>query len=210
MHEWRRAVREMMRKATEQEALDRFGDITPSFNYRWEHVTAVVTLALKLAHLTGADTEIVEAAAWLHDVRKDAGGDHAHEGAQFARQFLPQTNFPPEKIEGVARAIADHMGLWREKPLTNLESMVLWDADKLAKLGLTAAFHWTGWGLAGNDPQTMAELIARGKENEWQQKTVASMHTVPARRAAQDRLKAFNTLWQNLEAELNAEDLQEA
>ncbi|MBK8984543.1 MAG: HD domain-containing protein [Chloroflexi bacterium] len=207
--EWRKAVRSAMQQATEQEIIDRFGGLdNASFNYRWEHVQSVVTLAMRLAEITGADIKVVEAAAWLHDVRKDAGDSHPREGAKFAREFLPQTNFPKKKIERVAMAIEDHMGLWRSQPLTNLESMVLWDADKLAKIGLTAAFHWTGLALAGNKFRALSELIERGRSADWQAKTVASMHTEPARRAAQSRLEAYNWLWNTLEAELNGSDLE--
>ena len=209
---WRKAVRKTMKKATEKEALERYGTKTPPFNYRWEHVTAVVTLAIKLAELTGADREVVEAAAWLHDVRKDANGDHAKEGAKYARTFLRKTDFPPEKIYAVSRAIAAHMGLWRgkpfpSKPLKNLESAVLWDADKLAKIGLTAAFHWLGQSFAKGMPQETRDFIENGRKAEWQAKTVASMHTEPARRAALARFDAYNHLWNTLEAELNGNDL---
>ena len=89
-----------------------------------------------------------------------------------------------------------------------LESQVLWDADKLAKLGLTAAFHWIGGDLAGRDSQTTEMLIARARDVDWQEKTVASMHTAPARRAAEARLKSFRTLWNKLEAELAGDDLE--
>ena len=209
---WRKAVKKAMRQATLKEAVERYDTETPTFNYRWEHVTAVVTLAIKLAELTGADRDIVEAAAWLHDVRKEAGSDHPNEGAKFARKLLPETDFPPEKIEGVAQAIADHMGLWRGDPfpegkLTNLESAVLWDADKLAKIGLTAVFHWVGGDLAKGKPRTTRDLIANGKSVNWHAKTVASMHTEPARRAAEARLQAYSQLWHQLEAELNGHDL---
>lgn len=196
-----------MLEATERELADRHGKVDPSFNYRWEHVTAVVTLAIKLAQLTNADLEVVEAAAWLHDVRKVVGDNHPAEGARFARQFLPKTDFPPEKVAQVARAIEEHMGLWREEPLQMLESQVLWDADKLAKIGLTAAFHWTAGSLAGAKMRTLQDLIARGRTADWQAKTVASMHTEPARRAAQARFAAYNWLWQELERELNGDDL---
>ena len=93
-------------------------------------------------------------------------------------------SFPPGKIDAVAEAIADHMGLWRDEPLTVLESQVLWDADKLAKIGLTAVFHWTGGALAGSRMHTLEALIRRARANEWLPRTVASMHTPPARRAA--------------------------
>jgi uncharacterized protein len=205
--DWRSAVQKAMREATERELKLRHGKTDPSFNYRWEHVTAVVTLANKLAALTGADPEIVEAAAWLHDVRKETKDKHPQEGAKFARQFLPQTDFPKKKIEAVAIAIEQHMGLWRDKPLKDLESQVLWDADKLSKIGLTAAFHWTGSALAGTKSRELEQIILRARSADWQQKTVASMHTKPARRAAKKRLKSFNKLWEKLEAELNGADL---
>lgn len=204
---WRPAAREAMQRAALAEAKRRYGSNPPLFNYRWEHVQAVHTLAMKLARLTGADLEIVEAAAWLHDVAKEQGDDHARAGAAYARRFLPQTDFPPEKIEGVAQAIADHQGLWLEEPLQRLESQVLWDADKLAKLGVTAAFHWTGMSFAREDSLTVEEVIANGRDAAWQEKTVASMHTAPARRAAASRLRTFNELWEKLETELRGDDL---
>jgi putative nucleotidyltransferase with HDIG domain len=205
--DWRKAVRKAMHAAALKEVKQRHGVVKASFNYRWEHVTAVVAVARKLAELIGADVEIVEAAAWLHDILKETGVSHPAEGAAFAREFLPQTNFPPEKIEAVATAIADHIRLRRDEPLTNLESMALWDADKLTKMGLTAAFHNTGLTLAAHKTMRMTDLIRRGRNNGWQRKTINSLHTEPARQAAKKRIRAFNKLWDNLEKELNGDDL---
>lgn len=205
---WRRQAREAMYQATIQEAIQRYGTDNPTFNYRWEHVLAVHTLALKLAHLLGADVDVMEAATWLHDIRKDAGEEHPQEGAAFARHFLAQTNFPPDKIERVAQVIEDHQGLWRNEPLQSLESQIFWDADKLAKLGLTAAFHWLGMALAKNNAPELADLIAHVRDADWQEKTVASMHSQPAQRAAKERLASFNDLWEKLEGELEGRDLE--
>ncbi|MFN2160732.1 MAG: HD domain-containing protein [Candidatus Promineifilaceae bacterium] len=205
---WREAVQTAMREATEKEIVNRYGSLDVSFNYRWEHVTTVVTLAKKLALLTGADSEVVEAAAWLHDIRKESGHLHAIEGAEYAREFLKQTDFPPGKIEAVAHAIEVHMGLWLDEPLTNLEAMVLWDADKLAKIGLTAVFHWTGGSLAGHEIRDVRMLIDESRQIDWQEKTVASMHSEPAKRAARNRLAHYKWLWQALEEELNGDDLE--
>lgn len=77
------------------------------FSHRWEHVQAVVSLALWLARQTGADTEVVEAAAWLHDIRKGTAG-HGAAGEREARRILQQTNFPPEKLPLVVDAIGHH------------------------------------------------------------------------------------------------------
>lgn len=205
---WRKTVKKAMKQATTAEARQRFGTNDPLFNYRWEHVTAVVTLALKLGELTGADMEVVEAAAWLHDIRKEAGPKHPQEGAKAAHEILEKTDFPRQKIGHVARAIRSHQGLWRRKPLQDLESQVLWDADKLAKIGLTAAFHFTPLILMKGNGTTLQTLINDARSNsKWMSKTVASMHTEPAKLAAQKRFKRFNKLWSRLEAELNGQDL---
>ena len=206
--EWRAAVRLAMWEAAEEEATQSNGGAAPAYNYRWEHVTTVVTLALKLARMLGADEDVVEAAAWLHDITKRDGELHAQSGADYARRFLPATDFPPEKVDRVAQAINEHIGLYRDEPLTNLESMILWDADKLSKIGLTAAFHWTGMAMSQEARVTTADLIAKREHNKWQSKTVASLHTEPARRAAKSRNEAFNQLWDELEAELKGEDLR--
>ena len=205
---WRKTVKKAMRQAAEAEAKKRYGTADPLFNYRWEHVTAVVTLALKLAEMTGADKEVVEAAAWLHDIRKDAGIKHPQEGAKAAHEILPTTDFPKKKIGHVARIIRSHMGLWRRKPLKNLEAQVLWDADKLAKMGLTSVFHFTPLNMMKGNGRTTHSFIDKARaNNSWLPKAVASMHTEPAKRAAKKRLKAFNKLWNQLEAELKGDDL---
>jgi uncharacterized protein len=199
-----------MYEATLAEAERRFGTRNPVFNYRWEHVLAVHTLALRLARLTGADADVVEAAVWLHDIAKDTGTDHPQEGADFARAFLPVTDFPPEKIEPVAEAIAAHMGLWLDEPLSTLEAQVLWDADKLAKLGVTAAIHWLGLDFANGKSMTTVALLERNQNIGWMEKTVASMHTAAGKAAAARRLAAFDQIWSQLEGELSAGDLSAA
>ncbi|NJN55764.1 MAG: hypothetical protein HC804_14075, partial [Anaerolineae bacterium] len=56
-------------------------------------------------------------------------------------------------------------------------------------------------------PMTTADLIEYNRDVAWQAKTVASMHTEPARRAAIARFEAYYQVWQSLEAELNGDDL---
>lgn len=177
------------------------------FSYRWEHVQAVVSVAAKLAELTGADADVVEAAAWLHDICKEAGDRHPQEGARFALRFLPTTDFPPKKIKRVAKAIEEHMGLWRDKPLKKLESQVLWDADKLTKIGITAAVHWMGGDFTRGRIPSTEKLLKRLASADFRAKTVDSMHTEPAKRAAQTRFAAYDMMLAQLETEWNANDI---
>ncbi len=206
---WRKVVRKMMYEAALLEAQRKSGLFRPKFLYRWEHVQAVVSTSLVLADLTGADKTVVEAAAWLHDVRKEAKDKHPQEGAAFARRILPETTFPKKKIERVALAIEQHMGLWRDEPLENLEAQVLWDADKLTKIGVMAAFQWTGGSVSDSrKPVTTKQIIKRLDSADFRAKTIASMHTKPARKAAKKRFAAYAALSEGLSAEFYATDLK--
>ena len=200
---WRSACRGYARKSAEVEARAAWRmakDDLPPFNARWEHVCQVVGIALWLAHETGADPEIVEAAAWLHDVCKRQP-NHAVAGADAARRFLPQTSFPTRKIPAVADAIYRHEGLFRKEcaAMEPLEAAVLWDADKLSKIGVQAlVFYMSSQSVQG---RTLAE---RRKHNqgfleEVLARTVQSMNTPAGRRLAQTRYRqqvAFMTLWE--------------
>jgi uncharacterized protein len=204
------------------------GDDEPiPFRFRWEHVRQVVRTGLWLAEETGADLEIVEAAAWLHDVRK-IDPDHGLAGALAAQDFLPTTDFPPAKIDAVVRAISQHVGLYRGSasrplileehegaaapgglppnlgqggeggatpppPLEPLEAAVLWDADKLTKLGVQAlAYYLSGPRM---DSLTLSERRQKAIEatDAILVRTVASMNTPLARRLAAQRLAEMQT-----------------
>ena len=220
---WRAACRaEAEAAAAVEERLKwRIADDAPiPFRFRWEHVRQVVQTGLWLAEETGADPEIVEAAAWLHDVRK-TDPDHGRAGAQAALDFLPTTDFPPAKIEAVAQAISQHVGLYRDPaphpptlgedenpaqpgelppnfgdqggvesppPLEPLEAAVLWDADKLTKIGVQSlAYYLSGPRM---DSLTLSERRQQAMEvtEGVLTRTVASMNTPPARRLAAQRL----------------------
>ena len=204
---WREACRDAMYDAAVREAKKRSGLKNPTFLYRWEHVCAVVAAANKLAAKVGADAKVVEAAAWLHDVAKMTKDQHPIEGAKFARELLPQTTFPAKKIEAVASAIEQHMGLYLDKPLKNLEAQVLWDADKLTKIGLTSALHFLGGAIGGGRATTTEQYIESMRSIDWREKTVASMHSKPAKKAARKRADAVLKYLAMLEKEVLASDI---
>ena len=56
---------------------------------RWAHVRGVAARARSLAHFLGADADLVEAAAWLHDIGYAPGlaatGFHPLDGARYLR-----------------------------------------------------------------------------------------------------------------------------
>ncbi len=190
------------------EAELRWGSADVPFNYRWEHVQAVVMLAVRLAELTGADRQVVEAAAWLHDIcKRGRDDDHGRDGASAARQVLAQTDFPSGKIEAVADAIGKHVGLYADQPVEPLEAAVLWDADKLSKLGATAVLHFAGYRIAAGEATT-EQLVERLSNQPWQGEALESFHTELAREAGRRRLEAYRAFCQQAAVELDADDLE--
>ena len=115
----------------------------------FDHVLRVLALAERLAREENADLEIVRTATLLHDVARGHGdrlaADHAHAGAEFARELL--ADHPPEKVEAVAHAVAAHRFRTGPSPQT-LEAQVLHDADKLdaiGAIGVARAFAFGGY-----------------------------------------------------------------
>lgn len=189
---WRAAAMQAAAAQAEAEAR-RAWQVQPGepipFNHRWEHVCQVVSLALWLAAETGADREVVEAAAWLHDVRKQEPS-HGLAGAQAAQEILAQTDFPQHKIAAVADAIRQHVGMRRPaaaEPLTPVEAAVLWDADKLSKLGVQALMFNLSTQYAAFHTLEARRLDNHKFVEEALGRTVESMNTAPGRALAERR-----------------------
>jgi uncharacterized protein len=178
----------------------------PVYRYRWDHVQAVVREAQTLARELSADLEVVTAAAWLHDVAKcDASGaeqeDHAARGAACAQNVLADTGFPPDKVKAVADAIAKHARLYKDWQVEPLEAAILWDADKLTKLGATGAMAAIVWSIVRGGADTTPALVRKLYPLWLYRRMAASMNTPPARESAAQRLAFLEQFYHQLIAE---------
>lgn len=192
--EWLRQCRRLADQralAEEEEAWRAVAGGGVQFRYRWEHVRLVAAEAGSLACQLAADMDIALAAAWLHDIRKTEPG-HGARGADAAGRFLAETSFPQHKIAAVDHAIRHHVGLFRPEgaaPLQPVDTAILWDADKLTKLGVPQIAAL----LSGPQAQgrTLAERLEQAREYvySWVDRTAASMNTEPARELADVRYR---------------------
>jgi uncharacterized protein len=182
------------------------GGYQPIFNYRFEHTYAAVLLARWLAPQVGADLDVVECAAWLHDVAKrlkDPGSKdtHAQEASARVEEILADTDFPAEKIPAVRHAIERHVGLKLTARLEPIETACLWDCDKLSKIGAASLIHF-GCISGAFQPITTAEIIRRGTAwLELARGIVASFNTEPARIEGTRRLAFLETHYAQLRRE---------
>ncbi|VVB73801.1 Ribonuclease Y [uncultured archaeon] len=109
----------------------------PSSKYGYEpfhdHFVPVHRYAKALAGKLGADVEIVELAAWLHDIGSIIHGreDHHLSGARIAGEKLKELGYPPDRIERVKHCIMSHRGsqkVERESP----EARIIAEADAMS------------------------------------------------------------------------------
>ena len=97
---------------------------------RWAHVQGVATRARSLAPVLGADADLLEAAAWLHDIGYAPGlavtGLHALDGARYLRDAQHAdamlcrlvAHHSYAIIEADERGLADILSLELESPPT--------------------------------------------------------------------------------------------
>ena len=99
------------------------------------HILIVVKYAKIMAKKIGADEEIVELAALLHDYAsvKDLKlyEDHHINSAELAEKLLNEFNYPQNKIDQVKQCILCHRGSKVVEKLSK-ESLCVADADSMA------------------------------------------------------------------------------
>ena len=210
---WRPACELALRRFSDADAIRVWGighqvdgDYQPIFNYRFEHTYAAVLLARWLSPLVGADLDVVECAAWLHDVAKrlkdPQGKDtHAQDASAQVEGILSSTDFPPEKVPAVRHAIEHHVGLRLTRRLEPLETACLWDCDKLSKIGAASLIHF-GCISGAFQPITTAEILHRGEA--WiplARGIVDSLNTDPAREEGRRRLAFLEAHYAQLRRE---------
>jgi len=97
------------------------------------HFVPVSKYAKILSKKLGADLEIVELSAWLHDIGSIIEGRENHHitGKEIAERKLRELNYPKEKIEQVKHCIFAHRGSKNIKRET-IEAQIIADADVMA------------------------------------------------------------------------------
>ena len=104
-----------------------------SYDFWENHIKFVLDEALKLASVYGADKEIVELGALLHDIAlvSNVGtkADHHTNGAKIAEEILTNLKYPQDKKERVVNCVLHHRS---SKNAENIEELCVCDADILA------------------------------------------------------------------------------
>jgi uncharacterized protein len=136
------------------------------------HIQRVHAMATRLAAAEGADLEIVQAAALLHDAEGSTSGsetraDHHHASADFAAEVLQKEGWPLERIVAVQHCIRAHRFRDNREPPATIEAKVLFDADKLDVIGAIGVARVIAYAVLAGQPvyaEPSAQFIETGKE----------------------------------------------
>lgn len=111
------------------------------------HINPVVEIACKMAKDLNANIQIVEIAAYLHDITKMLGDRKNHHitGAKYAEQFLSKYKMDKEFIIEIKKCIIKHRGTY-EFTRDTLEEKIIATADAVAHIEhpLTLFYAWYG------------------------------------------------------------------
>ncbi len=137
----------------------------------WEcHIMPVVKHSLQLGELLKADLEILELAAYLHDIASitDANYVEKHHtyGAQMAKQILRKLNYPEDKIKKVTECILTHRGSIKTRRDT-LEAKILASADAMSHFSKLVEMFYLAFKIHGYTTKQGVPWLKGKLERSW-------------------------------------------
>jgi len=168
--------------------------------HSYGHVDRVLKIATFLAKKEGADVELVQIGAILHDIGRTVGEPHNETGAKLASEILNGEGYSSHRSKKVARIVLRHALPFRGQ-LENLEEKIVWDADKIDLLGaagIARVFHW----LNRKPFETIVEDCFEEIEPVY-----GLLNTETAKKIAEERHRRTMEFLSALKEELSLKDL---
>lgn len=135
------------------------------------HIKLVVKYARKLARATGADLELVELGAWLHDIGRPIDREnHEIVGAAEAEKILSELEYPEKRAKKVARIIQVHRSSKGAKPET-IEEEIVANADALAHFDAALVLLWLGF-EKGHSFEESIKWVSEKIKRDWDKVTL--------------------------------------
>lgn len=134
------------------------------------HIVSVVKYAKVLAKRLGANEELVEIAALLHDYAsvkdKDMYEEHHIYGAIEAEKILQGLDYPQERIEIIKDCIICHRGSVKKEQKTK-EAICVASADAMAHIDQVPSLLHLAYHNRKMDVKEGAEWVSRKIERSW-------------------------------------------
>jgi len=132
------------------------------------HFVPMHAYARDLAERKCADLEIVELAAWLHDIGSIIYGRENHHitGAEVAEKKLRELNYPEDKIAKVKLCILTHRGSQNMKK-ESVEAQIIADADAMSNFDNLPGIFMAAFVFEHQDQKTARNTTRQKLENCW-------------------------------------------
>ncbi|MEI6519210.1 MAG: HD domain-containing protein [bacterium] len=187
----------------------------------FHHTERVVMLAVRIARDTpGANPQLVEMAAWLHDIGRSVRDDsrsHALISAEMAVPVLNDINLTDDEKDEVLEAIKGHSFSAGSAPV-RLTGKILQDADRLdaiGSVGIARTFALSEGRMLYHSNDPFVENRDPDDENYILDhfyakllKLPEKMHTEEAKRMASERIMVMHAFLDALRSELNTAEIE--
>ncbi|MBI5061818.1 MAG: HD domain-containing protein [Candidatus Aenigmarchaeota archaeon] len=176
-------LNEKVRKIIKKECTD----------WDWKyHMTPVLKYSRILAKKLGADEELVELGALLHDIGRIRHGPDNHHmtGIPEAEKILNKVDCPQKTISEIKHVVESHMGSGDILPKT-LEAKIIMNADAMAHFDVIPAFMQVALRKFDGDLEKSFEWLDEKVERDWNNKL-----TLPeAKEMMREKYKAIRLLF---------------
>jgi len=166
----------------------------PSCKYGYEpfpyHLVYVVKYALMLSNIHGGDKEVIELAAWLHDIGSAKMGrkDHHINGARIAVDKLTELGYPAIKIDKVRCCILNHRGS-QESERLSIDVRIIADADAMSNFDNLSGLFKAAYVFEDLDQGEGAKSVMDKLERKWQK-----LHFLESKHIIRPKYEAYKTL----------------
>ena len=146
----------------------------PTSKYGYEpfeyHFVPMVSCAEELAGRLGGDKEVVQIAAWLHDIGSIIYGreDHHITGAEIAEKKLKEMGYPNNKIDLVKKCIVNHRGSQNRERGT-IEEKIIVEADAMSNFSNISGIFKAALVYEGMDQGEAKKSVKEKLERKWNQ-----------------------------------------
>ena len=116
--------------------------------HQWDHVMRVLFNVNKIQKKEGGDLRVLIPAIFLHDIGQayddsEMQLNHAKISAEKAPEILLNLGYNKDEVLKICETIELHSTRYTSTKKMTLEGKVIFDADKMDAVGLTAIFKWT-------------------------------------------------------------------
>ncbi len=136
-----------------------------------QHIVLVIGYSKMLAQKLGADEDLAELAALLHDLGSLRFGEEGHEitGQREAEKILKELGYSSKAIEEIKEAIGSHRGSLDVKP-KSLTAKILANADAMAHFDVVPVLLRVGLDKYNRDEKLAAKWVLDKLERDWNKK----------------------------------------